>query len=122
MVIAFDHISVLVADLTEASIFYEQVLGLERVQRPLLDFEGLWLSLGAGQTLHLLRLPNPDQINNRPAHAGRDRHIALRVTDMDSAKNRLSEAGIAFTVSRSGRNSIFCRDKDGNGVELMGCD
>ncbi len=119
MVIGFDHVSVLVADLAKASAFYEGVLGLKRLPRPVLGFDGMWLSLGGHQALHLMCLPNPDATIGRPAHAGRDRHLALRVSSTDEAKCALMQAGIAFTVSQSGRDSVFCRDPDGNGVELL---
>lgn len=121
MVVGFDHVSVLVADLAVSLAFYERVLGLVPLPRPNLGFDGAWLALGhSGQTLHLLCLPNPDAHNGRPAHAGRDRHVALRVSDVDAVKQALIRAGVSFTVSQSGRNSIFCRDPDGNGVELLG--
>ena len=119
MIIECDHISVLVSDLVKSSAFYEDVLGLSRLLRPDLGFDGVWLSLGKTQALHLLKLPNPESDIVRPAHAGRDRHIAFRVSDMNDAKARLSQAGIHFTLSQSGRNSIFCRDPDGNGIELL---
>lgn len=119
MVVGFDHVSVLVADLAKASAFYEGVLGLTRLSRPTLGFDGLWLSLGQHQTLHLMCLPNPDRTTGRPDHAGRDRHVALRVSSIDDVKVVLAQFDIIFTVSQSGRNSVFCRDPDGNGVELL---
>jgi glyoxylase I family protein len=120
MVIGFDHVSVLVADLTKAAAFYECVLGLKKLPRPELGFEGVWLSLGQHQALHLMALPNPDALLGRPIHAGKDRHVALQVRDLEETKTVLARAGVAFTVSQSGRNSIFCRDPDGNGLELLG--
>jgi len=119
MILGLDHVSVLVSDMARASWFYEAVLGLSRVARHEMGFEWVWLSLGGHQTLHLMRLPNPDADAIRPSHAGRDRHIALRVQSLSEVETRLSQANVAFTRSMSGRNSIFCRDTDGNGVELM---
>jgi glyoxylase I family protein len=119
MVIGLDHVSILVADLTKATAFYEGVLQLKRLPRPDLGFDGAWLSLGAGQSLHLMCLPNPDMITGRVAHAGRDRHIALRVVQLEDIKAALTQANISFTHSQSGRNSIFCRDADGNGIEFL---
>lgn len=118
LVIGCDHVSVLVSDLDRSCAFYEQVLGLQRLERPDLGFAGAWLALGGGIALHLLVLPNPDAMRVSPAHAGRDRHLALRVPSLDQATQTLSQAGVLFTRSTSGRASIFCRDPDGNGVEL----
>lgn len=115
-----DHVSLLVSDADRASRFYVEVLGLAALPRPDLGFPGAWLSLGGGQALHLLELPDPDPRDRRPEHGGRDRHFALRVGATASFAERLAEAGIAFTRSRSGRDALFFRDPDGNAVELLG--
>ena len=117
-VLGLHHVSVLVADTARALRFYVDALGLAPIERPDLGFPGAWLALGA-QQLHLMELPNPDAIQGRVAHAGRDRHFALQVVALEPFELRLQTAGVAFTRSRSGRASIFCRDPDGNGVELM---
>jgi glyoxylase I family protein len=66
-----------------------------------------------------MQLPNPDPTTNRPEYAGRDRHIALSVNNIDILKNRLESKGISYTFSSSGRRALFCRDIDGNGYEFM---
>jgi glyoxylase I family protein len=86
--------------------------------RPDLAFPGAWLDLGA-QQIHLLELPNPDPVTGRPAHGGRDRHVALLLNDLDALVQRLDAADIGYTLSRSGRRALFCRDPDGNAVELI---
>jgi glyoxylase I family protein len=86
--------------------------------RPDLAFPGAWLSLGDLQ-LHLLELPNPDPVDRRPEHGGRDRHTAVSVTDLDGFAQRLERADIPFSMSKSGRRALFCRDPDGNAWELV---
>jgi len=115
---AIHHISLLVADTQHSLAFYRDLLGLEEIDRPALGFPGAWLAIGA-QQLHLLELPNPDVGNERPEHVGRDRHLALAVVGLDELAQRLNDAGIPVSKSKSGRNAIFCRDPDGNGVELI---
>lgn len=110
------HVSVLVSELDRALAFYEGVLGLSQVPRPDLGYPGAWLALG-DQQLHLLRLPGLAENDGVPV--GRDRHMALAVADLDGLTARLTEAGIAFTLSRSGRAACFCRDPDGNGIEFI---
>lgn len=113
------HVGVLVADTARALGFYRDVLGLVLdPSRPDLGYPGAWLTLGA-QQVHLLELPNPDPVDGRPAHAGRDRHGALFVEGLAELKERLERAGIAYTMSRSGRRALFCRDPDGNGWEFI---
>ena len=112
------HVSMLVKN-TEVSLgFYVEVLGMRPVDRPDLGFPGAWLGVGE-QQIHLLELPNPDPVENRPAHGGRDRHLALTVTDMDELTGRLEQAGIFYSRSKSGRAALFCRDPDGNGLEFI---
>jgi len=115
------HVSLLVADTERALGFYRDLLGLEVIERPPLNFPGAWLAIGEYQ-LHLLTLPNPDIGAERPEHVGRDRHLALTVVGLDELEQRLQQANIPMTRSKSGRNAIFCRDPDGNGVELIAAD
>jgi glyoxylase I family protein len=117
------HASVLVADTGRALAFYRDLLGLELdTTRPELSFGGAWLNVGSGQQIHLLELPNPDPVRARPAHGGRDRHTALRVHGLDRIAAALQDAGVAVTWSRSGRKAVFCRDPDGNTLELIESD
>lgn len=114
------HVSVLVSDTATALGFYRDILGLPvSTRRPDLGFAGAWLDVGPDQEIHLLELPNPDPRDGRPEHGGRDRHLALAVESVDAFRQRLSAAGIAFTESKSGRKAIFCRDCDGNAIELF---
>jgi glyoxylase I family protein len=113
------HASLIVADTERALAFYEGVLGLQRdAARPDLGFPGAWLRVGSRQ-IHLLELDNPDPTHGRPAHGGRDRHIALTVTDLDALAQALDAAGVAYSRSRSGRRALFCRDPDGNALEFI---
>ncbi|MDZ7752704.1 MAG: VOC family protein [Gammaproteobacteria bacterium] len=117
--VRIDHVSVVVEDVGGALTFYEGILGLAVDHgRPDLGYPGAWLDVG-GQQIHLLQVPNPDPISGRPAHGGRDRHIALRVADLEGLEDRLEAAGVPYTPSRSGRAALFCRDPDGNAVELI---
>lgn len=113
------HASLIVSNTERALAFYEGVLGLQRdASRPDLGFPGAWLRVGSRQ-IHLLELDNPDPTDGRPAHGGRDRHIALTVTDLDALSGALDAAGVAYSLSRSGRRALFCRDPDGNALEFI---
>ncbi len=109
----------IVEDTERALIFYRDIMGLEVFSdRPKLSFPGAWLVVGEGQQIHLLEVPNPDSLD-RPEHGGRDRHAALIVSDLNEIKKRLESADIEHTMSKSGRKALFCRDYDGNTLELI---
>jgi len=112
------HVSLLVSDTDRALAFYHELLGLPLLARPELGFPGAWLALGPHQ-LHLLELPSPDPREGRPDHGGRDRHLALTVPDLEALRRTLEAGGVSYTLSRSGRRALFCRDPDGNALELI---
>lgn len=119
LVRSIHHVSLIVADTARALDFYQGILGLKLApERPDLSFPGAWLWVG-DQQIHLLELPNPDPVEGRPAHGGRDRHLAMRVSGLDEVTARLDAAGLPYTLSRSGRSALFCRDPDGNALELI---
>jgi glyoxylase I family protein len=112
------HASLVVSNTAASLEFYSGVLGLELTDRPDLGFPGAWLKLGE-QQIHLLELPTVDPTTGRPAHGGRDRHVALSTRNVDLVRAALDEAGWAYTLSISGRRALFCRDPDGNAIEVL---
>jgi glyoxylase I family protein len=119
VITAIHHTSMIVQDTEQALAFYVGILGLEQnMSRPDLGYPGAWLNVGDGQ-IHLLELPNPDPVTGRPEHGGRDRHLALAITDLSVLQASLERAGIGFTLSKSGRKALFCRDIDGNALEFI---
>jgi len=116
---SIQHVSFIVADIARALDFYHGVLGLEiNAARPDLGYPGAWLQIQS-QQIHLMQLPNPDPVEGRPPHGGRDRHVALGISDLESLTAQLAGAGIPYTLSRSGRRALFCRDPDGNALEFI---
>jgi glyoxylase I family protein len=108
-----------VADIQRSLEFYQGVLGLGISDaRPDLGFPGAWLEVG-DQQIHLLELDNPDSVDGRPEHGGRDRHTAMAITNIGALRERLDDKGIPYSMSKSGRLALFCRDPDGNALELI---
>lgn len=113
------HTSMVIADLNVSLDFYTRVLNLEiDNSRPELGYPGAWLNLGA-QQIHLLQVSNVDPVTGRPEHVGRDRHVAMQVDSIEQLTNVLSIEKIPYTLSKSGRQALFCRDPDGNGLEFV---
>jgi len=118
-VIRINHASYIVADVKKALYFYQTILGLKiDTQRPELGYPGAWLKV-EDQQIHLLQLPNPDPVSERPTHGGRDRHLALNVSDIYRLQKRLEEYAVPYSRSKSGRKALFCRDPDGNALEFI---
>ena len=118
-ILSIHHVSLIVADTQVAINFYCNILGLELyTKRPDLAFPGAWIVIGE-QQIHLLEVNNPDPIKNRPEHGGRDRHLEMTVDNLDELEQTLKINNITVSRSRSGRAALFCRDPDGNGVELI---
>lgn len=119
LVTGIDHCSLIVADTQQALEFYTGILELDvDDSRPDLGYPGAWLVIGDKQ-IHLLELPDPYPVSGHPEHGGRDRHLALKVTDLNLIVERLEAGKIDFSKSKSGRAAIFCRDFDGNAIELV---
>jgi len=120
MITGILHASFLISDLAKSRAFYEAVLGLKPdPNRPAMSYDGLWYDVAPNQQIHLLLLPDPEAGLQRPAHGGRDRHVALAVDDLAKLVERLDRAGIAYTLSSSGRRALFCRDPDQNALEFI---
>jgi len=120
MITGICHATFLISDLAKSRAFYEGVLCLKvDSKRPYMSFDGVWYDVAPSQQIHLMLLPNPESGLQRPAHGGRDRHVALCVQNLTSLIERLDEAGIAYTVSQSGRRALFCRDPDQNALEFI---
>jgi len=121
MITGIHHTTFLTTDLTQSRAFYEGVLGLQiNPNRPPMSYDGMWYDITPNQQIHLMLLPNPEAGLQRPAHGGRDRHVALAVSDIAELIERLNQAGVAYTLSQSGRRALFCRDPDGNALEFIG--
>ena len=112
------HVGLIVSDLDEAARFYEGALNLKRERRPDLGFEGIFYAAGEGLQIHLMKLADPCEGYEQPSHGGRDRHVALAVQNLEAIRLRLEAGNIPYTLSKSGRAALFCRDPAGNAIEL----
>ena len=120
MITGIHHTTFLSRDLARSRTFYEDILDLvPDAQRPAMSFDGIWYDVAGGQQMHLMLLPDPEAGLARPAHGGRDRHVALTVNNLAELIGRLDRAGIAYTLSQSGRRALFCRDPDQNALEFI---
>jgi catechol 2,3-dioxygenase-like lactoylglutathione lyase family enzyme len=94
--------------------FYAGVLGLEEIPAPA-EFEDgrvVWFRLG-DRELHLFK----EDDANTPLS---ERHLALEVDDLDSARHRCEEHGVTIEEADPihNRPRLFIRDPFGNKLEI----
>ena len=120
MIANFHHVTFLSTDLARSRAFYQGILDLKPDnKRPLMSFDGIWYDVKPGQQIHLMRLTDAELNLPPPAYGGRDRHVAFVVSDLAALIVKLDAAGIAHTLSQSGRRALFCRDPDQNALEFI---
>ncbi len=140
MIHGIDHTAISVPDMDRALAFYAGLLGFE----VLFQFEwpagaealdkliGLeqssakvaMLQLGEAQ-IEIFEFQSPEpapQAPKRPVNDHGITHICLRVSDLDSEYERLSQAGIRFNSAPLDTGAAYCvygRDPFGNTFELI---
>lgn len=94
--------------------FYERVLGLTRVPKPVegVDAGGAWFDLTGGAQLH---------VSERAGERHPDPHFGLVVDHFAGTLERLAEVGAPWTEQPDlfGGRRGFTRDPAGNRVELL---
>ena len=106
------HVSLNVTDLERSLAFWVELVGLRPLPRPDFSFAGSWLAAGE-QQLHLIA------VGRVPPDTGQ--HVAMAVDDLDRAVTELRAAGVTVsepTPLPTGARQCFCRDPDGNRLEL----
>lgn len=113
-----DHIAIIVS--SEKSISFYEMLGflvVERIQR---SYDEVVFMEHAGITLEIfIDASHPDRINNPEANGLR--HLALRVSDVETMTAKLHLCGIETEEIRPdwhGRKFTFVKDPDGQPIEL----
>lgn len=63
-----------------------------------LPYRGAWLNIGP-EMIHLMELPNPDKLGDRPEHGGRDRHFCIGIEEgaLETVRAKLDAAGVQLT-------------------------
>jgi catechol 2,3-dioxygenase-like lactoylglutathione lyase family enzyme len=110
--------------------FYEEVLGLKKIERPAFGFDGAWYQLGDRQ-LHLICHDRSTFREGKPLDS-RDIHFAVRITSFRETKDFLLSKGYSeqpqdeakrMKINLPGPDrppwpQIYIIDPDGNVIEL----
>ncbi len=109
-----DFIAIPTRDKARAASFYEETLGLER--NP--NSTETWIEFETGNVTFAVVRPEEVGIEFAPLPFGA---IAIRVEDVEAAKEKLPAAGVEFqgeTWDSGVCNGAAFRDPDGNGLLL----
>lgn len=87
------HVSLPVTRLDDSRRFYEDVIGLEKIDRPNFEFKGEWYGLGDRQ-LHLIVHTEPT-LRGEKGVDSRDIHFAIRVKSFRRALEHLQSHGFS---------------------------
>lgn len=124
-VVAIDHINLHVPDNAFMRVhkFYCEILGLVPGRRPNFLSKGCWLYAGNKAIVHLVRINSLDADTDRePGLQLPVDHIALRCGDFNNTVERLSSAGMVYSINKvsvSGNTQILLREPSGLRLELV---
>ena len=116
-----DHIAIYVTDIDRSAAFYEQLLGLERMDEPFHDGLHIWLRIGPALSLHIVG----GAANTTPHDI--THHMAFRIGSLENVMARLDSAGVVFrnflgngriNIRPDGIRQIYFRDPDGYWIEV----
>jgi catechol 2,3-dioxygenase-like lactoylglutathione lyase family enzyme len=122
LIVGLDHVNLLIdaADdaMAKARAFYEDLLGLEPLERPTntdSGSPGAWYQCGP-QQLHLTTENDASTVNKTSR-----RHPAFRVANLEAMRSRLESAGVEIIAGNRfpGQERFFVRDPWGNRLEFV---
>ena len=139
MIQAIDHLNIVVADMARSLKFYTEVLGFTKTKEAQLSGEwiehivglkgvraqAVFVELpGGGPRIELLRSAAPAGValaENSRANTIGLRHFALRVSDIDAAREHVRARGVE--IQETGPipycDRFFVFDPDGNRIEVI---
>ena len=113
------HISFAVSDLEKSRAFYQDLLGLEPIDRPEMGLQGAWYSAGNSQ-VHLIATPEGVQVGSPPESlTPLANHSAFAIEDYTATVAYLKERGAEILETKPEIGQLWIRDPDGNIIELI---
>lgn len=122
-VLAVDHITINCCNIKETFDFYENVLGLNRIDTIDLGDHVLHLYQLPGAKLELIEYKNEQKlVKASNTNVGVYRHFAIRVDDIEEVKKRCEKAGFGINLEPTAipqlNGQVVMLIVDPNGVEI----
>jgi catechol 2,3-dioxygenase-like lactoylglutathione lyase family enzyme len=114
-----DHFNIRTRNLGDTVRFYEDVLGLEKGERPNFAFPGAWMYSEGKPVVHLVDISPTDEAQK--PDSGVVHHVAFISTGFAGMQQRLASKGMKFDsrqVPGGDLWQIFVRDPNGVMIEL----
>lgn len=116
---AVHHVSFAVRDLDRSRAFYQDLLGLEPIERPAIGLPGAWYAAGDGQ-VHLIETPAGARVGAPPASlTPLANHCAFAIDDYEATLAVLKDRGVETFETKPEIGQLWIRDPDGNVIELI---
>jgi glyoxylase I family protein len=113
------HVSYCVRDLDRSRQFYEQVLGLVRIERPDLGLPGVWYTAGNVE-LHLIQTPEGVDVGKPPGSLSPlANHSAFAVDDYAATLQHFESWRVDVFETTLEVGQLWVRDPDGNVLEFI---
>ena len=120
--LSLNHIAIYVHTLDKSTDFYENVLGLKKIEEPFKDGRHTWFTLGPAGQLHL--------IQGADANIKRDKndHLCFSVRSIEDFIANLDKHKVEYTnwpgtakaptVRVDGVKQVYFQDPDGHWIEI----
>ncbi len=113
------HISFAVRDLEKSRAFYQDLLGLEPIDRPEMGLLGAWYAAGNSQ-VHLIKTPEGVKVGTPPESlTPLANHSAFAIEDYAATLEYLKERRAEILETKPEIGQLWIRDPDGNVIELI---
>src|ERR1700721_810753 len=113
-----DHFNIRTRNLAETVRFYEDVLGLQKGNRPNFAFPGAWMYSEGTPVVHLVDISPTDE--QQKPDSGVVHHVAFASHGFAAMKQRLQSKGMKFDVRQVPGGDlwqIFVKDHKGGRIE-----